>query len=63
MDTSPKLPDSCRCKTKDISNSRLWECLVDYSDSCPYLRVSDHNFICGFPDPSIFENVYVCEEI
>ena len=63
MDTSPKLPDSSRCKTKDISNSRLWECLVDYSHSCHYLRVSNHHFICDFPDPRMFEDNHVSEAL
>jgi hypothetical protein len=56
MDNSPKLPDPLICKTKDIYNSRLWECLVDNAHSCLYLRISNHNFICDYADPRIFEN-------
>jgi hypothetical protein len=55
MDISTKLPDIQICKTKDVSNSRLWECLVDNPHSCHYLRITDYNFICDYPDPRVFK--------
>jgi len=63
MESSSKLPDPNICTTKDISNSRLWECLVDNAKFCRYLRISNYNFICDFPDPRMFEDNQVSEEI